>query len=376
MPPDDLAPNLFNALFEFRPRDNHTPKENFPSEAFAYVLKTCNEARDAWLSRVLGQPVKTIRFDVTTRQTERDDENVAIYPDMRIKAVLNHGEPFDLYSEHKWGSKCEPKQIKKYLMVAQQHGDHCCLAFVGSSFQQKKEAECSDARMKGKAFLWEDVFQTLEALSNKPEMLVQFLEFMKTHGLSPGKPISPRQMQAYLESFDFLARLTHYAAKLLNDYSWEQIPERYRKSPRVEQLHGRIGLVFDTPDRAPTITAGFLYSTDEHCVSFTAPNDGTDLFLRIEGNPNSNPHPQVALNALGEKVEPIRRLGARVLLKGDSGNGNLWTLFIAQKSLAALIADKSTEHEHLDAIYDTSNRWLVVLFSDGKLERGLNTIKP
>src|SRR5439155_5275478 len=88
----------------------------------------------------------------------------------------------------------------------------------------------------------------------------------------------------------------------------------------------------------------------DHCVSFTAPNDGIDLFLRIEGNPNSNPNPQVALNALREKVEPIRRLGARVLLKGDSGNGNDWTLFIAQKSLAALIADKSTGHEHLDAI--------------------------
>src|SRR5207302_3833292 len=98
---------------------------------------------------------------------------------------------------------------------------------------------------------------------------------------------------------------------LLNDHSWAQIPERYRENSRVEKKYGRIGLVFDTADWAPAITAGFLYSTDDHCVSFTAPNDGIDLFLRIEGNPNSNPNPQVALNALREKVEPIRRLGAR-----------------------------------------------------------------
>jgi len=168
---NDLSPNLFNALFEFHPRDGHTPKENFLTEAFAYVLKTCDQARDAWLSRVLGRPVKSIRFEVTTRQTERDEENVPIFPDMRIWGVLNQGEPFDLYSEHKWGSNCNPRQIKKYLTVAQERGDHCRLAFIGASFQQKKEAESSDLRMKGKAFLWENVFQTLADRSNKPEML-------------------------------------------------------------------------------------------------------------------------------------------------------------------------------------------------------------
>ena len=63
-------------------------------------------------------------------------------------------------------------------------------------------------------------------------------------------------------------------------------------------------------------------------------------------------------------------------MRDDDGNDNPWTLFIAQKSLAALITGKSTEREHLDAIYETLNRWLVVLFGDGGLETGLQTIKP
>ena len=30
--------NIFNALFEFRPRGKFTPEENFLTEAFGYVL--------------------------------------------------------------------------------------------------------------------------------------------------------------------------------------------------------------------------------------------------------------------------------------------------------------------------------------------------
>jgi hypothetical protein len=33
--PGSFAPNLFESLFVFRPRDGHTPRENFLTEAFA-----------------------------------------------------------------------------------------------------------------------------------------------------------------------------------------------------------------------------------------------------------------------------------------------------------------------------------------------------
>ena len=372
---NDLSPNLFNALFEFYPREGHTPKENFLSEAFAYVLRTCDEARDAWLTRVLGRSVKSIQCEVTTRQTERDEDGIAVFPDMKISGMRG-GQQFEVYSEHKWNSPCDSNQIQRYLKVMQKRDEHCQFVFIGASDYQKRKAEYSDARMKGKTFLWEDVFQTLVSLSIKPEMVIQFLDFMKKNGLSPGEPISIQQMQAFLESSGFLARLHHYAAKLLNDYSWSEIPARYRQKSRVEDRWGRDGLIFDTPDWAPTLTAGFLYSTADHAVSLTAPNEGIDLFLRVEGNPTTNPEPSAVLKALGEKVDPLRQLGARVLLKQDCGNGNLWTLLIAQKSLAALMAGKFKEREHLDAIYDTLNQWLIVLFRDGKLEGGLKTIRP
>src|SRR5438067_3832574 len=109
----DLSPNLFNALFQFHPRDGHSPKENFLSEGFAYVLTICDEARDEWLSLALGRRVRTKQFEVTTRQTERDENSVAVFPDMRVTGVFSDGEAFDLYSEHKWDSRCDINQIKK-----------------------------------------------------------------------------------------------------------------------------------------------------------------------------------------------------------------------------------------------------------------------
>src|SRR5437667_10991295 len=158
----DLPPNLFNALFDFLPRDGHSPKENFLSEGFAYVLKTCDDARDAWLTLALGQRVKSKTCEVTTRQTELGQERAPVFPDMRISGVLHNGKPFDLYSEHKWDSPCNSAQIQKYLEIVQQRGNYCRLAFIGASHRQKKHAESADAKMKGKVFLWANVFQALE----------------------------------------------------------------------------------------------------------------------------------------------------------------------------------------------------------------------
>jgi hypothetical protein len=48
-------PNLFESLFAFHPREDHTPKENFHTESFAYLLRTDNEVRNCWLSLLLGK---------------------------------------------------------------------------------------------------------------------------------------------------------------------------------------------------------------------------------------------------------------------------------------------------------------------------------
>src|SRR5581483_4650106 len=104
----------------------------------------------------------------------------------------------------------------------------------------------SHSKMNGKAFLWADVFQALESLSNKPDILIQFLTFMNTHGLSPGQPISSATMVGFIQSSNFLASLSHFAYKLNDDFDWDFIPKRYLTNDgrNVTNRWGRIAIEF------------------------------------------------------------------------------------------------------------------------------------
>src|SRR4051794_4164316 len=100
---NDSVPNLFESLFEFHPRVGHTPKENFLTEAFAYLLKTDEGVRNRWLSVLLGRIIEDARCNVITRQTEMDSESdTSIYPDLLMDGQLSDGEFFAIFCEHKW----------------------------------------------------------------------------------------------------------------------------------------------------------------------------------------------------------------------------------------------------------------------------------
>jgi len=364
------SPNLFNALFQFHPREGHTPQENFLSEAFAHVLATCDTANDAWLSLAMDRPVHAAQSYVTTRESEHDEENVTLFPDMRVKGVLKNGEPFDLSSEHKWGSPCDPSQIKRYLKVLNQ-GSNRRFVFICATYRQKRGAVDSDPRMKGKVILWEDIFQKFNLIQNKPDILVQFLDFMKTHGLSPAVPIELAAMVGFIKASGFLTSLQHSANKLNDDFDWEFFPKRYlgNKTRNVTDRWGRIAIEFATPDWKPTITVGFLYNERDHGVSFVNRQKGIDLLLRIETGQDEQKNISPALAELRRKQKRLSNLAASALLLHDSGNDNDHSLLIVRSCLGNVIEKAVTQQEQLEAIYGIVKGWGETLFGDGALER-------
>jgi len=314
----------------------------------------------------LGQPVKSKTWEVTTRQTELGHEGAPVFPDMRISGVLHNGKPFDLYSEHKWDSPCNSAQIQKYLKIAEQRGDYCRLAFIGASGRQKRDAESADSKMKGKVFLWANVFQALESIKSKPEVLVHFLDFMKIHGLSPGRPIDSATMVAFIQSADFLTTLEHCANKLNDDFDWGFFPKRYRNDEgrAVTNRWGRIAIEFATPQWRPTITAGFMIDERNHRVAFVDRQKGIDLLLRIAASPSDQKNIGPALAELDRKRKQLSGFAASALLLRERGNGNTHSLLIVRHSLADVIHNASTQHQQLEAIYDTLKRWGEILFAD------------
>ena len=360
-------PNIFESLFEFHPRDDHTPKENFLTESFAYILRTDAAACESWLSTIFGMEVKGATMNIDTRRAEIDEDGLtSIYPDMLIHGELREEQPVAVYCEHKWDSDCNLEQLRKYKRVTEKQGTHARLVFVGATHRQK--AEASKFLPVERCLLWEDAFAAFERVSDKSDILKELLDFMKIQGLGPGEPITVLQMQAFLKAGDFLNSLQSLANKLNTNFSWEVIPKRFHANRYVHDAYGRVAIRFETPDWKPAMSLGFLHDESDHGVSFVDRNRGIDLLLRIEVEPRNSKNAQPALDVLAEKRKALNKTAASVLLKGERGNGNNYSLLIVRDCLADVIKDAQSSTDQLNAIHNKLTGWLEILFADGKLE--------
>ena len=314
MPP--ATPNLLQALFEFHPRDGHWPKENFLTEAFAYLLRTDPACLNAWLSTVSGKSVTDAVCDISTRASEKDiDAKTTIYPDLRIEGCNAAEDRIDMFFEHKWESPCDEKQLESYRKLAKSR--NATLFFVGANRCAKSPAaRCLDGQ-QSHCFLWEDVYCSLNSITNKSTLLTEFLEFMKMQGLSPGKPLTVERMRAYLDASDFIATLLNYANKLNDNYSWEAIPQRFHAVKEVRDRWGRVGIRFRTTDWRPFLTVGFLHDGPDHRVTLVDRQRGIDLLLRIEAEPEDTEAIEPVVDVLREKRKSLKETAASVLLKGE-----------------------------------------------------------
>lgn len=363
------TPNLFDALFSFHPRNDHNPKENFLTEAFAYLLRTDDGVRDRWLSTLLKRAVEGATASILTQRMEQDQAGDSLICDLWISAQLGDGESVQIYCEHKWDSPCNNDQLQKYQRFAAREKAH--LVFVGATSRQKSDAATCLPEDRCACFTWEDVYRALEGLSPKSTLLQEFLEFMKGQGLSHGKPLTIEGMTAFLRAADFRKSLLNLANKLLASYPWDVVPRRFHAKKYVHDAYGRVGIRFETKDWKPAITLGFLYDESDHRVTLVNRDNGIDLLLRIEASPNDtrslNPHLRDVLDA---KRSALQKEAASVLLKGERGNGNKYSLLIVRDCLGDVIRDRETQADQLTAIANKLARWLKILFEDGKLEEG------
>jgi hypothetical protein len=363
-------PNLFESLFDFHPRELHTPKENFLTESFAYLLRTDDAVLNGWLSMLLEKETKGAICNIKTRQTEKDlDVDTSIYPDLLIEGQLSDGQEFAVYCEHKWNSEFNEKQLRRYRKVTERKGRHARLAFVGANFRQKSDALNCFQDNCCSCFLWEDVFRTLDRIREKSSILKEFLTFMKNQGLSPGEPITIERMKAFLQTSDFVGSLLNLANKLNTGYAVEaNVPTRFHEYRQVHDAYGRVGIRFATKEWKPFLSFGFLYDVRDHRVALVNPDRGIDLLLRIEADPVYTKSIQPALDVLKEKRKTLLDTAASVLLKGDRGNGNNWSVVIIRDCLGDVIEDVKSEADQLAVIHKKISTWLKVLFEDGMLE--------
>jgi len=369
--------NLFGQLFTFRPREDYSSIENFLTESFAYFLRRDKDVCEAFVARVLGRKIKIEGYDLETQRVERLPGRTR-FPDLELMFRASSGETYAIISEHKWNSEIRPEQLADYQeILSSKDADHRHLVTIVAGANQQREAQLAPLTLPidRTHLLWEDVYRVLKNLNKQDSLLGEFLEFMESHSLNPGRPIDSETMKAFLSSLDFKAQLTRFTNKLFYEHSWTIIPKRYLTKPEIRDRYGRVGIEFRTPGWNPTLVAGFLYDPRDHMVTLTRA-ESVDLFLRIEADATTNERIEEILALLSQKGKLLSTKGPRVLIRDEPGNDNRWTLLIVQQSLASVIKNSFEEREQIEAIYNRLYEWLNWLFEDPSVETSLSSLKP
>jgi hypothetical protein len=64
-----------------------------------------------------------------------------------------------------------------------------------------------------------------------------------------------------------------------------------------------------------------------------------------------------------------------VLIRDDLGNGNRFSLVMAQVSLQSVIGELGEERAQIEAIYHKFHDWLSCVFGDKRIEELLNSLR-
>ncbi|MGH6863653.1 MAG: hypothetical protein ACRECN_05185, partial [Methylocella sp.] len=190
-----VSVNVFRVLFDFRPGEDTTPKENFLTEALVYALSSSKPAADAWVKFITEERVRPDTVNIATRKSHRDeDTDTMIFPDIRVEGLNQGGRPYLVIVEHKWDSNYNEEQLRRYSAL-RGCGRTSHLAFIcAKTIDRKKADEFQAPRFCGRT--WEEVYRCLEKVKTKSQILREFLEFMEAVGLSPDQPITVYDLKA------------------------------------------------------------------------------------------------------------------------------------------------------------------------------------
>jgi len=214
--------SLLVSLSKYRPRDGHTPLENFITESFAWILRNNHEFASEFLNKLCGQPdtskIKSIDTQVCLSGT---------YPDM---VVQTQSRVF--LFEHKTYTRLSPNQLGKYREYGnQKYGSVTMVLITGSKSQHEQYPDV--------ALTWLDVYVfIMELLSSltTSTFLKEFADLLKEHGLGPQPALSYESMISYLPSKNFRSDLQNILWKVY---------EAVRTSDRIKSLYNSIGEVVE-----------------------------------------------------------------------------------------------------------------------------------
>ena len=296
--------NVFLGLSRYHPREGHDPRENFLTEAFAYVLMGGADFRTKVLTLLTGDaltPAVVTRIETQFTYANDEDDGLsgeealgACRPDMVIEGVDDSGTPFTLVVENKWRSSPGKEQLEKYKATLERQPHDGMRWFFVLLTDQETGIDDMQSLLEGwnlpnggtRAVFWRDVHKALEKL-NGDDHLRQFCNFLEASGLTELPKVCPDQASGYtgarrsrsrgqsIRQAEFKNRLTGILNAALNvaRQSLTDLPDF-----DIDRQWGRIGF----RDRSGHRAFGLLYNVGDHETAFLDPEQPLDICVRIQ----------------------------------------------------------------------------------------------
>lgn len=301
------TPNLFRQLLAYRPREANTPRENFLTESFAFVLAT-----DPVVAKPILQAFVGNRFDIkrllalTTQKSLTSDEGWSL-PDMMADVELVDGGHGQVWMENKWDSPADPEQLRTYLRKLERQDKKVPKHLVLLTPRHTDAAHCPKEKFATTVSheSWSKIHEVVKAHRLHP-MTHDFEAFLNDAQHLVVQPITLAQAREYrrLSEAKEDSSVTQLRDHLytLCDRVREALPVSDFTADKETVLnYGRAG-VWSYGRR---ITFGVLHDPADHATAFVNPERPLDLFLRIEGPYKGK---REAREAMRRKLAPLAQV--------------------------------------------------------------------
>lgn len=370
--------NLFLALKRYAPGPNVDPKENFLTEAFAWLLRQHEGLAEHFIQFVLGQcELDFVLPEDTPARWVTQEGDGRVWLDM----VADFGDKAIVF-EHKVWSQLGEGQLKKY----RDYGDDVWsggVLVVLITARRSQHAQEPDV-----ALTWAQVHRQLARWSEREQrshvLVEHFLGLLRAEGLGPPAPISHDAILGYFPAQQLEPSLKALVKRALaEDWSWLYArvhPTRRRAAPylrwsRGERYRdGRMGLDLLEGWR-PGFFVGVMLDGADHKVEPSAPQLGPDFCCVLSYNIKAENAPTWDDFIQGSAY---RRLCARLASEGDGwdvldhikahSKPNRWHPLHIRRPLLEVMRGTQTLDEQLDAFMDASREVLDLVVRGGELD--------
>jgi hypothetical protein len=285
IPVNKQEPNLFRGLLSYRPRPHRDSRENFLTEALAYVLAT-----DPDLALIVAEAFTGHRFDIKEvtgieTQSSLRDTNARGLVDMMIEAVASDGQKLNVWIENKWDAYGNAKQLESYLQAIAKRTDDAKQFLVLLTPRHTDGRLCEKVKVNKVPLNYMNWSELHEIVSKSSTALSREFEAFLCDNRLSAQPITLRSVQEDYRSLQSgkvrMARNLRQRLRVLCDRVIDGLDStEISEDAYLDERYGRVGLwMFQS-----RVTLGLLHNPKDHCSAFLDKGRPLDLIVRVEGD--------------------------------------------------------------------------------------------